>query len=171
MIYNLKSDQVALTVKEEKDRLTIEGEIINPKRFSYMELFAPNPIDRMMNYAGSGLPFPCPFIAFENTPNKFIIAENGDIRVIFQKPNSYYTEDTQKKVPPSLFVKLVEKNNTIPIYIQFALEDKLPLKTMYYRPERTGPDFYQRKADVIGVQSQEKIIRLLEEVKVKAHTA
>lgn len=169
MIYSLKNSQVSLTVVEENDKLTIEGKIINPKAYQVMELFAANPIDRMMNYAGSGLPFPCPFIAFENTPNKLQISASGEIKTTFKKPNSYYTEDTQKRVPPSLFVKLVETNQ--PIYIQFALDDNLPLRTMYYRPERTGPDFYQRKADVLGVQSQEKIIRQLEEVKIKAKCA
>jgi hypothetical protein len=169
MLYSLKNKQVVLNVIEEKDILEIQGEVINAKKYSYMELFAPSPIDRMMNYSGSGLPFPCPFVAFENTPNKFIIPANGTIKCTFKKPNSYYTEDTQEKVPPSVFVKLVE-NNT-PVFIHFPLEDHLPLKTLYYRPERTGPDFYQRKADVIGVKSQETIIRMLEEVKVKAKCA
>jgi hypothetical protein len=159
-----------LNVTEENDLLLIEGRVLNPSKYKQMELCAANPIDRMMNYSGSGLPFPNPFIAFEDTPNYLRISKSGEIRTIFQKPNSYYGFEKQQKINPSIFVVLSQKNAD-PLYVHFQMEDSLPLKTVYYRKERTGPDFYERKAELLDVASQYTIIRNLERVKVQGKCA
>ena len=130
-----------------------------------MELSAPNPIDRMTNYSGSGLPFPNPTIAFENTPNYYVVPSSGEIHVEFSKPNSYYGQETQKKIKPSLFVTLHPKQNSDPIFVHFQMDDLLPLKTVYYREARTGPEFYQRKADIFDVMSHYDILVNTELVK------
>ena len=51
------------------------------------------------------------------------------------------------------------------------MQDPLPLKTVYYRKERTGPDFYERKAEILDVASQYTIIRNLEKVKIQGKCA
>lgn len=159
-----------MTVEEKGDMLTIRGKVIKASAYEERVLFAANPIDRMMNYAGSGLPFPCPSIAFENSPSVFQIGESGEFQATFQKPNSYYTEDTQQKVKPSIFLKFTKPGEQ-PIFVRQELEDTLPLRTLFYRPERTGPEYYDRKASVLGVAGQETILRRMKDVKIRGGCA
>ena len=64
-------------------------------------------------------------------------------------------------------MKLYKNNQEEPITVQFKLEDKNPLKSVFYRKERSelGPYFYEKKADIIGVRSQYEILKILEDVK------
>jgi len=166
MYYKLENEYITLQVTEEKDLLTIQGKVKDAVKYEEVVLFAASPIDRMMNYSGSGLAFPNSFIAFEGTPNFYTIETHGMVNTVFKKPNSYYANDTRTRVEPSIFVKLIKKGATEPIIVRFKLEETLPLKTVFYRPERTGPEFYQKKADIIGVQAQDKIIQILKDVKI-----
>ena len=85
-----------------KDNKVIIHGTIN-KSFSRAKLMAANPIDRMSNYSGSGLPFPCADIAFENTPNlKHITTSN--FGATFEYPNSYYLPNGIDKVPPTIYL-------------------------------------------------------------------
>lgn len=147
--------------------LLVSGKVKNYRRYKEIEIFAANPINRMMNYSGSGLPFPCPAIAFENTPNRITsVDEEGNFKKKFLRPNSYYTECGQKKIKPSIYVKLVQEGKE-PLFVKSELEDILPLRTLFYRTERTGPEFYEKKAIVMDVQNQEDILRQTKEVKIK----
>ena len=75
MIFN--DEYVYLNVSNQNSsKLLIEGYVKNPLQYNKMLILAPNPIDRMINYSGSGLPFPNEHIAFENTKNMFLINEN-----------------------------------------------------------------------------------------------
>ena len=148
----------------------LTGSIKSPSKYQQKYLMAANPIDRMMNYTGSGLPFTSPFIAFENTPNYYEIPESGEIEAHFKYPNSYYVTDTQEKIVPSIFITLKLKNQPEPIFYQLKLVDPLPLKTSTtYRPEfKKGPVFYAKKEEVLGVPpSQEWILRNIGELKAK----
>ena len=149
------------------DILSISGNVVDAPSYTEMIMIAANPIDRMMNYSGSGLPYPTPYIAFEGTPNQYVIGGDGVINTMFARPNSYYSTDTYTRIQPSVFVKLYKNNTEEPITIQFKLEDKHPLKSVFYRKERSerGPYFYEKKADIIGVRSQYEIIKMLEDVK------
>lgn len=152
------------------DKLKISGKVNSPKQYATMEVFAAAPLDRMMNYAGSGLPFPCSDIAFENTPNRFSVPKDGTIETSFVRPNSYYNV-FHEKIPPTVFVKLTKAGVPEPIFVKFGLTDKLPLRTLFYRnATHHAPDFYQRRADILGVKSQEAIIRELEKVKAEGKT-
>jgi hypothetical protein len=159
---------VTLDIKENgDDTLSINGNVLNPFAYTEMIVVAANPIDRMMNYSGSGLPFPSPCIAFENTPNYYVIGGDGVINTTFLRPNSYYATDTYTRVEPSVFVKLYKNNKDEPVTVKFKLADNNPLKSVFYRKERSelGPAFYEKKADIIGVRSQYEIIKMLEDVK------
>lgn len=159
---------VTLDIKEHGDEhLFISGDVLDAPMYTKMIVIAANPIDRMMNYSGSGLPFPSPSIAFEDTPNVFVVGSDGVINTTFLRPNSYYSIDTYLRVVPSVFVKLYKENEPEPITVQFKLIDNHPLKSVFYRKERSemGPQFYQKKADIIGVRSQYEIIKMLEAVK------
>lgn len=170
MTYRLQNDLVDLTIHLVKDdKIHLVGKISNPKQYQDKFIIAANPIDRMLNYSGSGLPFPCPSIAFEQTPNYFKIPDDGSIDTTFTYPNSYYIMETHKKVVPSVFITLKNKNEE-PIYYQMPLEDKLPLKTtVTYRPEhKLGPEFYDRKEIAMGIPpSQEWILRNIGDYKAR----
>ena len=159
---------VTLDIKEHGDEhLFITGNVLDAPSYTEMIVIAANPIDRMMNYSGSALPFPTSSIAFEGTPNRYVVGGDGVINITFMRPNSYYSTDTYTRVEPSVFVKLYKKNEPEPITVQFKLTDNHPLKSVFYRKERAelGPSFYENKADIIGVRSQYEIIKMLESVK------
>jgi hypothetical protein len=159
---------VVLDIKENSDNNTIfiSGNVLDPGLYNEMIVIAANPIDRMMNYTGSGLPFPSPEIAFEGTPNMYVIGSDGVINVTFTRPNSYYAIGAER-IEPSVFVKLNTNKESDPVTVQFKLTDLYPLKSVYYRKEREdlGPLFYEKKADIIGVRSQYEIIKMLEDIK------
>ena len=67
---------------------------------------AASPPDRMTTYAGSGLPFANPDMAYDNTPNVGVVqASQGsyEIRMLF--PNSFYVELGKELLPPHVLVR------------------------------------------------------------------
>lgn len=151
--------------------LQLVGQLKHTSRIQRAELVAANPIMRGYSYSGSGLPFPNPVVAFEGTPNWFSIDVNsGRFVATFSYPNSYYTMDATKRIPPSLFLVVQVKDRAEPLQLRMELPDELQLKTLTHRAERTGPEFYARR-ELIGVRSQEEIFRMLGDQKVKLLTA
>jgi hypothetical protein len=142
-------------------KLQINGKVHNPENYIRMELLAPNPLDRGMSYSGAGLPYPCPTIAFDESPNFYLIPENGIIsNVQFSYPNSYYTIDGNTKIPPSLFITLHPKNGEKNIHLRLELKDILPLKTLTYRPHHVGgPIYYSVKEQLVEIQGAEATAR------------
>jgi len=147
------------------DTILVQGGLFNPLLYSERYVLAPNPIDRMFNYTGSGLPFPCANIAFEGTPNQAQIDISGLFNVVFKYPNSYYLPDARTKIAPSVFLSLSKNNMEEPELVRFELPDPLPLKTLSYRDGRDGPEFYDRIGG-LGVHSQEYILRHMADAKV-----
>jgi hypothetical protein len=171
-MYNFDNKYLSLYITESHNILQIKGQVKNPQEYVKMIIFAANPIDIMANYTGSALPFPNAEIAFEGSLNSYTISNTGTINTLFKTPNSFYSTDTLTKIVPSIFIKLVSyKTDSEPIIVHFKLEDKFPLKTLFYRKERTGPDFYQKKWEVIGIQSQDKILSKIGEIKIKYNCA
>ena len=173
MQYHLENDDVTLHATVMNDQVRLTGSISKASKYIERYIMAPNPIDRMLNYSGSGLPFPCPAIAFENTPNYYEIPSSGEIQAIFSYPNSYYTMETQEKIIPSIFVTL-KRNEATPLYYQMQLEDTLPLRTSTtYRPAfKKGPEFYAKKEEIMGIPpSQEWILRNIGDYKAKYEMA
>jgi hypothetical protein len=171
----IKNEYIHCTLKQRDDgRLDISGAVLNPSAYSQMELVAPNAFMKMMNYSGSGLPYPCASVAFEGTPNYLLIPVSGQFQVVFSYPNAYYGSDTYTKVPPSVFAILKSTNHTEdPIYVQMALPDPMILRTLTYRDGRRekGPSFYWEKRDILGVQGQEAILRNIRRVKEEYRVA
>lgn len=147
--------------------VTVQGQVNNPSHYSKMEVYASNPIDRMTNYSGSGLPFPCAAVAFDNTPNYHLIGPDGSFDVKFSYPNGYLTTDATAKVPPSVFVKLTLKTPAEPIQIRYGLEDPLPLRTLVNRPHHSlGPIYYSAREDAIPIAGAEATMLNLARAKV-----
>jgi hypothetical protein len=162
MTYKFNDEYVNLIVNEiDNYELSISGKIIMPERYLQMELLAGNPIDRNMSMNGSGLPYPCPNIAFDESPNYLLIPENGEFsNIIFKYPNSYYTNDAKTKILPSLFITLRPRDNSEPLHLRFELHDILPLRTLTYRPHHdAGPLFYSAKEGLIELQGAEATAR------------
>lgn len=163
-----KNDNVSCTIHVDLSQGTIHisGTVNSPNDFQNMLLIAACPMNRMTSYSGSGLPFPCPAVAFENTPNKTVIPSTGIFNATYSYPNSYYTNDNLEKIPPSLFFTLHPRSGDEPIVIRIGLQDRAPLRTLTHRPARTGPEFYARKDSLIAPQTAEGVMRTLKDYKV-----
>ncbi len=164
-------DNQYLTVQmqiTESGSVELRGKITNRGAFQRVQIIAPAPIDRMTNYSGSGLPFPCAAIAFENTPNHIEVGPSGIFEGTFAYPNSYYTEDAFRKVVSSVFAVMHSSNSTEPIIVRMELPEQVPLtvRTLTHRPKRVDPEFYRAKEDIIGVRGAEATMRALSDVKV-----
>lgn len=170
-MYSFNNEHVSCEIRVlSNERIHVKGVLQRPGAYKHRLVIAPRPIDRMFNYHGSGLPFPCSDIAFEKSPNRSIINSSGQFEVEFAYPNSYYLADGRTKIPPSVFVSLAKNDVDEPILVRMELPDLDPLKTLTYRQGRDGPEFYQR-LEKLGVQSQEFILRNMADAKVAWNTA
>jgi hypothetical protein len=172
MSYTINNNDVNLSVVHDNGKLRLNGAVSNPNKYNNMYVIAANPIDRMINYSGSGLPFPCPTIAFENTPNYYTIGKNGVIKCLFEIPNSYYNMETQEKIVPTIFVALKKNDDDIKFY-QVKLNDTLPLKTSvtYRKGFEEGVDFYAKK-DLLDIpKNQEDLLRNIGSYKINRSLA
>ena len=157
-----------VNVMSEKE-IVIQGRVANASAFRTMELVAANPIDRRTSYHGSGLPFPCPQFALENTPNRAFAEDDGTFFATFAYPNSYYTIDGTTKIKPSIFFVLTPKDNAPATYIRFELPEDptLFLRTLTHRVGRTDPQFYAAKDSELDPipSSAENVMRAFKEFK------
>jgi hypothetical protein len=111
----------------------------------------------MINYSGSGLPFPNEHIAFENTKNMLLITETGIINTVFSYPNSFYSRNGKNKILPSIFIELVEGNNA-PFQLQYELRDVNTLRSLINRESRKGPEFYGVKDVILPIDTAENVM-------------
>jgi hypothetical protein len=148
------------------NKIVLKGNVKNPPMYNKMLIIAPNPIDRMMNYSGSGLPFPCADIAFENTPNKILVDETGVFNVIFLYPNSFYLQNGRDKVISSVFFSLTHTNNHTK-HLQYELPELNVLRTLVNRSTRTGPEFYGAKDYLLPIATAENVMREYARIKVE----
>ena len=132
------------------DKVIIHGNIAQP--FSRAKVMAANPIDRMSNYAGSGLPFPCADIAFDNTPNlKHINTSN--FGATFSYPNSYYLPNGIDKVPPTVYLIIDDE-----IVESKVLPDPLPLKTLTHRGVNNRERFVSYKHNNLPIANGDQVM-------------
>lgn len=147
-------------------KININGHIKKPFEYKKILLIAPNPIDRMTNYSGSGLPFPCADIAFENTPNKIIIEDSGNFSTVFKYPNCFYMQNGTDKITSSIFFSLTDHNNHT-IHLRYELEDIYALRTLVNRSSRKGPEFYGSKDYLLPIANAEDIMREYARIKIE----
>ena len=162
--------QCAAVIIDDNGTLQLTGHIKQMGMAHDVIVSAPNPIDRMTTFTGSGLPFPCAQIAFENTPNMAQITNpTGEFNLKFLYPNGYYTTDAFTKIEPSIFVTLYWKDETKEkTVVRLPLVDGLPLRTLNYRPgHNKGPLYYAVKSDIIGIRGAEATMYALAQAKVK----
>lgn len=153
---------------DSKKNVIIKGNVKNT--FKSVTIFAANTIDTKVSYSGSGLPFPNDEIAFENTPNIYELKDNT-FNVSFSYPNSFYTSDHRIKIPPTIFFKFVDNNDTVS-YESIKLIDNLTLKSLSYRhADFTQPSYYSFKESVIPVGTAEYTMIENKKIKIKNNVA
>lgn len=174
MSYQFDNEFVQCTIEiqpsqpDHVPRIRVRGHVKQMAASTEATVHAAKSIDRMTSYTGSGLPFPCSQIAFENTPNFFRITEpTGVFDLEFSYPNAYYTTDAYQKIEPSVFVTLhwkdPQREQTV---VRLPMKDTLPLRTLSYRPNfYQGPKYYFAKRDIIGVRGAEATMRALSDAK------
>lgn len=152
------------------DSIRITGSVLNRNNFKSAMLLAPNPIDKNASYSGTGLPFPCADIAFEETTNTKEIDVSGVFDVKFSYPNSYYTVANKKKIISSIFF-ILDKVEGGKEFIRFELKDMYPLRSLVNRESRTGPEFYSDKYDILPVDTANAIMKAYAKIKVSEDIA
>lgn len=143
--------------------IDISGIIYNKEQYKNVLLIAANPIDKRASYSGTGLPFPCADIAFQNTKNMYVVNNSGTFTTKFTYPNSYYSAN-KKKIISSIFF-IFEHNDGKEEMIRFELKDMYELRTLINRESRTGPNFYDDKHHILPIATAEEI--MIEYAKLK----
>lgn len=165
---NFQNEYLNCSVKflENNSKIQVTGSIINRSSFKNIMLIAPNTIDKTASYHGTGLPFPCADIAFEETPNKLEIDNTGYFSTVFTYPNSYYTVSLANKVISSIFF-ILEDFSGNKKFVKFELKDLYPLRSLVNRETRKGPEFYSDKYDILPVDTAEVIMKEYSKLKVE----
>ena len=166
MIFSDEYTSFNITYNNDYSLLNIVGSIKNNLLYSNITLIAPNPIDRMTNYSGSGLPFPNYEIAFENTPNIHKIDSSGVFNVSFKYPNSFYMPDGLNKIKPSIFF-VFTSNENVAFRLQYELHDINALRTLVNRASRKNPEFYGAKDYILPIDTAEKVMYAYSRAKIE----
>ena len=123
--------------------------------------WAANPPDYNISFSGSGLPFPSPEFAFENTKNIGAVFTNeGIFKIKLYFPNAYYVGLGSLYVPPHVHLKICEEGYDK--FFSIKIGAGVPFRTLTHPAPpstnfRTDPFFY--KNERLTVRSQEKILR------------
>jgi hypothetical protein len=120
--------------------------------------WAAAPATRGMAFT-SGLPYPNPDQAYDNTPNRGVTkAVNGQFTIKLKAPNAYYVGLGTLYVPPVLHIKVCNDKTVHHIPITHGI----PFRTLTYpsppsKKPRSDAMFYCN--DDLPVRSQEQILR------------
>lgn len=166
MNFNDEYVSMNIVMNKSKSILNIKGNIKSSCQYNKIIIIASNPIDRMINYSGSGLPFPNEQIAFENTTNFKLIEKNGNIDVQFKYPNRFYSENGKHKINPSIFIEL-KRENEESFQLQYELKDLNPLKTLINRENRKGPEFYSNRDNILPIDTAENVMYAYSKAKLE----
>ena len=94
--------------------------------------WAANPPDYIQSFSGSGLPFPNPQVAYQNTPNLGAVNLQGNtysFDILF--PNSYYTQLGTIYNEPRVSLKLCSSNKDYDIQT-IILQNPIPYRSLAY---------------------------------------
>jgi hypothetical protein len=169
MIFSDEYTAFNITFNKDYSLLNIVGSIKNNVLYNNIILTAPNPIDRMTNYSGSGLPFPNYEIAFEKTPNIHKIDSSGVFNVSFKYPNSFYMPDGLNKIKPSIFFIFTSGSggDNVSFRLQYELHDINALRTLVNRASRKNPEFYGAKDYILPIDTAEKVMYAYSRAKIE----
>jgi hypothetical protein len=166
MIFNDEYTSFSVAFNGDHSLLQISGAVKNNALYNSVVIIAANPIDRMSNYSGSGLPFPNYEIAFENTPNIHKVDSSGTFNIPFKYPNSFYTPDGINKIIPSIYFVITDNANNS-FRIQYELHDIVALRTLVNRSSRKNPEFYAAKDYILPIDTAENVMRAYARAKIE----
>ena len=166
MIFSDEYTDFNVVYSKDYSLINIKGSLKNKVIYNNVIIIAPNPIDRMSNYSGSGLPFPNYEIAFENTPNIHTIDSSGVFDISFKYPNSFYIPDGINKIKPSIFFIFTD-NNDNSFRLQYELHDINALRTLVNRSSRKNPEFYGAKDYILPIDTAEKVMYAYSRAKIE----
>lgn len=123
--------------------------------------WAANPPNYNTSFSGSGLPFPNPEIAFDKTPNigKTRVT-GGTICFYVYFPSSFYTDDNNTFIPPTIYYKASDSRETKIINLKNAIPYRTLTDPIAPLRCKNSPLFYQNDnlLKIKDVRSQEKIL-------------
>jgi hypothetical protein len=167
MIFNDEYTSFSVAFNGDHSLLQITGSVKNNALYNSVVIIAANPIDRMSNYSGSGLPFPNYEIAFENTPNIHKVDSSGLFNISFKYPNSFYMPDGINKIIPSIYFVITSGVENNSFRIQYELHDIVALRTLVNRSARKNPEFYAAKDYILPIDTAENVMRAYARAKIE----
>lgn len=154
-LFNQDMCSGAITNEGEGDILvegTIESEFENPTIFYW----APAPPNRGSSFSGSGLPFPNPEVAYDNTPNVGkIVATNRKFAFRIKYPNAYYSALGTGYIPPIVNLKVCEEKQADKI-TTIKIDDGIPFRSLTHIG---GHSIEKYSVPEQEVRTQEQILR------------
>lgn len=145
-----------------KDKISVNGVIKSLNDNPKILYWASNPPTNGGSFSGSGLPYPNPEVAYENTPNSgSLIAVNKRFSFELEMPNAYYIGLGSLYVPPHFHIKVFDTDSSSR-YTTVKINDGIPFRTLTHpapptQHPRNGAMFYHTPEQEI--RSQEQILR------------
>lgn len=138
----------------------VKGMIDNKTSNAKLLFWAANPASRGYSFSGSGLPYPTPEMAFEDTPNRGVVPIRGnyfEFRVHY--PNAFYAGMGTQYVSPSVFVKVCEDGGDNRIH-KIALGTGIPYRSLDHPAGRyEHQQMFYHGRDALPHRTQEQILR------------
>lgn len=131
---------------------------------SMVLFWAANPPNYNTSFAGSGLPYPSPDIAFDNTPNKGAVrVKNGSFKFFIRYPSSFYAGLGTLYVAPHVYYKVCDNSGKESKVYSVKIGKGIPFRTLTYPPPpttapRRNVSFYAGR-DSLPLRTQEQILR------------
>ena len=152
-----------VNTNNDEGEYTVKG-VVTASNNARLVYWASNPPDYRASFSGSGLPFPNPEMAYDETPNKGSVAiVNGQFAFKVRFPNSYYTHLGTIYNEPHVFVKVCEPGNIESEVKKINLNNGVPFRMMTYpnitnkTQPRTQPGFYD-DPNKRSLRNQEQIL-------------
>ena len=147
LVDHLENEHIKCKITRHNKQIELQAtikEIIKDNKVYY---YAANTPDYLLNFNGSGLPFPNKEFAFEGSPNiGSIITNDNTINIKLLTPNSYYDENYVLK-EPEVIIKYNLLNKKIKI-LNIPIDNKIPYRNLF---QNKKDDKFVRK-----IQTQEK---------------
>jgi hypothetical protein len=123
--------------KNENNLFNVKGKIkinnnVNNNNLKIV-YWAANPPDYLQSFNGSGLPYPNPDMAYQNTPNLGVVNLDGDsysFDILY--PNSYYTELGTVYNEPRVHIKLCTNDDKVFDIQTIILKNPIPYRSLAY---------------------------------------
>ena len=147
LVDHLENEHIKCKITRHNKQIELQAtikEIIKDNKVYY---YAANTPDYLLNFNGSGLPFPNKEFAFEGSPNiGSIITNDNTINIKLLTPNSYYDENYVLK-EPEVIIKYNLLDNKVRI-LNIPIDNKIPYRNLF---QNKKDDKFERK-----IQTQEK---------------